>query len=41
MATIINGKEFEVKQVGNRFFYWSVKAGGRWLPVKKSEVIWI
>jgi len=39
MKTIINGKEFEVKQSGNRFFYWSVKAGGRWLPVKKSDVI--
>jgi len=38
MKTIINGKEFVVKQSGNRYFYWSSRAL-RWLPVKKSEVI--
>lgn len=38
MTCIINGKTFQVKQTGNKFFYWSVKAC-RWLPIAKEKVI--
>lgn len=38
MKTIINNKEFAVEQIGNRFYYWSIRAGGR-LPVAKAKVI--
>lgn len=38
MKTIINNKELAVKQVGNRFYYWSFRAG-RHLPVAKANVI--
>lgn len=38
MKTIINGKEFNVKQVGNRYYYWSYRAL-RNLPVAKKNVI--
>ena len=27
----------EVKQVGNRFYYWHY-LNGRWMPVKKADV---
>ena len=39
MELVLNkyGKTFEVKQVGNKFFYYSNLAG-RWLPCKKAEV---
>jgi len=37
MTISINGKEFQVKQTGNRFYYFSPKVG-RWLPIAKSEV---
>ena len=37
MKTIIGKREYQVKQTGNRFFYFSQRAM-RWLPVKKSEV---
>lgn len=36
--TKINDREFQVKQTGNKFYYWSTLAG-RWLPVAKSKVI--
>lgn len=29
----------EVKQVGNKFYYWHYLNGGRWMPVKKADVI--
>jgi hypothetical protein len=35
--TEIKGKKLRVKQVGNKFYYWS--AAFRWLPVSKSKVI--
>ena len=38
MKTIINGKTYPVTQTGNRFFYFSSKAG-RKLPVSKKDVI--
>lgn len=38
MKTIINNREYKVKQTGNNFYYWSVRAL-RWLPVAKSKVI--
>lgn len=38
MKTIIGNKEFEVKKIGNRYFYWSIRAM-RNLPVAKSKVI--
>lgn len=34
---IINGKKFEAKQTGSKFFYWSPRAL-RWLPVKAALV---
>ena len=37
MTTTINGKTFNVKQTGNKFFYWSPRAL-RWLPISKSRV---
>jgi hypothetical protein len=37
MKTYMLGKEYEVKQSGNRFYYYSIKAG-RWLPIKKEHV---
>jgi len=37
MTTTINGKKFNVKQAGNKFFYWSPRAM-RWLPVSKDSV---
>lgn len=38
MKTFIGRDQFEVKQTGNRYFYWSTNAC-RWLPVKKAKVI--
>ncbi len=38
MHTVINGKTFNVKQTGNRFFYWSPRAI-RWLPVAAARVV--
>lgn len=33
----INGKKFEAKHTGGKFFYWSPRAL-RWLPVKAALV---
>jgi hypothetical protein len=38
IKTIINHREFKVKQTGTKYFYWSERAL-RWLPVAKSKVI--
>ena len=38
MKTVITGREFEVKQTGQKFFYWSTRAV-RWLPVKRCNVL--
>ena len=38
MKTVIKGREFKVKQTGQKFFYWSTRAM-RWLPVKRVNVI--
>ena len=38
METIINNKEFKVKETNGKFFYWSPKSM-RWLPVAKSKVV--
>jgi hypothetical protein len=35
---MIGNKQFEVKQTGNRFYYYSPLAG-RWFPVSKSRII--
>lgn len=33
------GTTHEVKQVGNRFYYFEMSfSGSRWIPVKKDEV---
>jgi len=37
ITTTANGKTHEVKQTGNKFFYFSRRAG-RWLPVAKAKV---
>lgn len=37
MTATINGKTFQAKQTGNKFFYWSPKAL-RWLPVSADKV---
>lgn len=37
MTCIINGKIFQVKQTGNKFFYWSTLAC-RWIPIARSQV---
>jgi len=38
MATAnINGRSYEAKQTGNKFFYWSPRAL-RWLPVARALV---
>lgn len=37
MTYQIGEQTFKVKQVGNKFFYWSPRAL-RWLPVAKSKV---
>ena len=37
MTYRIGTKTFEVKQTGNKFFYWSPRAF-RWLPVAKAKV---
>ena len=39
MKTIINNKEFQVKQTGNRYFYWGGGFPRRWIPIAKSKVI--
>lgn len=38
MKTIINGKEFLVKETNGKYFYFSFRAS-RWIPVKKANVI--
>lgn len=38
MKTLINGKEYQVKETNGKYFYWSPRAM-RWFPVKKSEVL--
>ena len=38
MKRMIGKREFQVKQTGSKFFYFSPLAM-RWLPVKRSEVI--
>ena len=37
MTYTIGTKTFEVKQTGDKFFYWS-RLACRWLPVAKSKV---
>lgn len=38
MYTMIGSKKFEVKETNGKYFYWS-KLANRWLPVKKSKVV--
>lgn len=38
MTTVIKGKSFEVKQTGNKFFYFS-RLTARWFPIAKSSVV--
>ena len=38
MYRMIGTQKFEVKETNGKYFYWSPRAF-RWLPVKKSEVI--
>lgn len=37
LTAVVYGKEFNAKQVGNRFFYWSPIAM-RWLPTSKKAI---
>lgn len=38
MTYTIGKRTFEVKQTGNKFFYWSFLSR-RWLPVAKGKVV--
>ncbi len=38
MYRLIGTEKFEVKETNGKYFYYSRRAG-RWMPVKKSEVI--
>lgn len=38
MHTVIQGKNFNVKQTGTKFYYWSPRAL-RWLPIAAARVV--
>lgn len=38
MKTVINGKEFAVKETNGKYFYWSPRAF-RWLRISKANVV--